>query len=947
MPIAVGDRFVRRQDAARGSTANATAADVGYDTAVISEGGFGVWGSDEVVVDTAGKYFYVGDLGQIDLTGVQRAVGTLVPVINGVTQEPVGLATHRYIRDAGGATEAASIGAGILDLSASDAVGVRNPGAILTIDAFGNYATDSGAGGALQLIRLPDNDFLHLERSTDQSIATSLIDSTRPWIDSSGSWTKITWPTEVSDAGNWHAASSGDVVLPANSKFLIVATTSCRSLNNNRQCFVTRLNINGVNVQTGTGYQRNLASEGPPAVLTYFHETGGSPETLFLDATMEEKTSTGATDQVVADAALQIMLLDAGTEWIHVDNGTTDSLTTALAGTGTWYDTPLSSVFRADGGSNLSLDAANNAVQNDSGGTLAVLAVGWHRWDRDAVGNTARKVPWARFNNGGTQVGYGRGGAYSRGDESGWSTWQAHHCTIATMDMAAAADLVCEVNDPASGANSDMGIYASTNRHFLGMQVLDIATLAPSGVQIIVIGAATETETPQPITALKPITIPVDAGTETEISQLVTPVKPIITPITAATETELSSVIGASKPIIAAIAAVTETELAQTVSSFIPFVSCGLPFPLPRVLPTCELVGPITVIIGAATETEVVAAVQAGKPVTITAVTETEVAGLVGAVKLATVGTVTEVELAQVITPVKPIMAPITPATETEAAQPVGAVKVITVTVGAVSETEVAQQITAAETVAIGAPSETELAQPVAPVKPVIVPVGAVTETEVAQVVNPVIARVVAVGVVTESETAQPITPVKPIIVTTGAATETETAAAIPATKQRTISTATETESAQPIGAAKTVTVTPATETETAELVGAVKDITVAIGAVTETEVAQPVTALIANLIAVGAATETEAARIVAVLKPIIATVGAATETELAYVITVVTSTGVLKFVIASIAHPSAAITVTYPTGVGTVSHPTAAANVTHPDGVADVSHPAATGVVD
>ena len=289
MAIAVGDRFVRRQNAARASTSNTTAADIGYDTAVLSEGGYGAWGSDEVTVDTAGKYLYVGDLGQVNVAST-RAVGTLVPVVNGVTQEPVGLATHRYLRNAGGALEGASIGAGILDLAASDAVGVRNPGAILSVDAVGNYATDAGAGGACQLIRLPDNDFVHLERNTDQSIATSLINSTRPWLDSSGSWTKITWPTETSDTGNWHAASSGDVILPANSKFLVVWTTSFRSVNNNRQCFVSRLSVNGTIRQSGSGYQRNLSSEGPPAMGMYLHETGGSPETLFIESTMEEET---------------------------------------------------------------------------------------------------------------------------------------------------------------------------------------------------------------------------------------------------------------------------------------------------------------------------------------------------------------------------------------------------------------------------------------------------------------------------------------------------------------------------------------------------------------------------------------------------------------------------------------------------------------------------------
>ncbi len=944
MPIAVGDRFVRRQNAARASASNLTAADIGYDTAVISEGGYGAWGAgetDTTRVDTAGKYLWIADYGRVADLLSNRGVGTIVPVVDGVTQEPVGLATHRYLRGAGGANEGASIGFGILDVAIDSDIGAHKPGAILSVDAAGSFATDATAGGALQLMRLPDGDFLHLERSTDQAITSSVINTTRPWVDSSGTWTKLTWPTEVSDDGAWHAASSGDVILPAGTKFLIVWNTSIYSSGNQRKCFVTRLSINGTIHQSGSGYQRLTSSQGPPATGMFLYETGGGAETLFLEATEEEETSTTETPQF-ADGALQVIALPPSTEWVHVDNGATDSLTTALAGLLLWDETPLSSTFRADGGSNLSLDAANNAVQNDSGGTLAVLALGWHRWDRDAT-NTTRKVPWVRWNNNGTVLDYGIGGAYSRGAQGTADTWQAHYCSAAMLDMAAAADLTLEVNDPAGAANSDMGVYASTNRHFLGMQVLDVSSLV--GAQIITIGAATETETPQTITPVKPIIELVGAATETEPASVINPTKNIT--VTASTESETAAVIAVSKPIITAIAAVTETEVAQVINAFLPFTSCGLPFTLPRVLPTCELVGPITVVIGAATETEVVAAVQAGKAVTITAATETEVAELIGAAKLATAGAAIETETAQVITPAKPIVTPVTPATETELVHPVDAVKVITVTVGAVSETEAVQQIAATKTSTIGAPSEIEAAQPVIPLKPITVAVGASTETETAQVVNPVIARVVAIGVVTETEAAQPVAAIKPIIVSVTAVTETETAVAIPATKQHTISAVTETEAAQLISAAKTVSITPATETETAELIGAVKDITVAIGAATETELAQPITALIANMIAVGAATETEAAQIVTVLKPIIATVSAATETELAYVITVVTAAGVLKFVVASVAHPSATISVTYPTGAGAVSHPTGAVIVSHPDADADVSSPAAVGTID
>jgi hypothetical protein len=46
--------------------------------------------------------------------------------------------------------------------------------------------------------------------------------------------------------------------------------------------------------------------------------------------------------------------------------------------------------------------------------------------------------------------------------------------------MADGADLSFQVNDEASGSNADMGIYASTSRYFLGVQVLNLNTLAVS-----------------------------------------------------------------------------------------------------------------------------------------------------------------------------------------------------------------------------------------------------------------------------------------------------------------------------------------------------------------------------------------------------------------------------------------------------------------------------------
>lgn len=481
MATTAGQRFVRRHDAARGTTSNTTAADISYDTAVLSEGGYS-WSSPEVTVDEAGLYLAVYDVGQVRLAST-RAVGTLVPSINATDQTRF-RSTHRYLRNSGG-DEGASIGMAILDLAASDDVKVRNPGVLTPTDSFGNYATLASFGGALQLIRLPANDFTHVERTVDAAeCGVSNINATRPWVDSSGTWTKITYNSEVNDDDALYSGSGGDLTLAANTKYMVVWGFTAYSTDASRHTYVGRLSIDGNNVQTGSGYQRNTASQGPPICGMYLHETGGSAETLFLEATQESEGADAGTPQI-ADAYLQVIELPASAEWIHVDNGATDSMTTALASVIAAYDTPLSSTFRADGNSDLSLDSANDAVQNDSGGSLPVLAIGWHRWDRDSGGSGTRKMPWTAWDNGGSFVGYGVASAFSRGNQGSDDTFQAHYCSVATMDLADGADLSFTAGDAASSSNADMGIYASTNRHFLGVQVLNLNTLVAASGGVI------------------------------------------------------------------------------------------------------------------------------------------------------------------------------------------------------------------------------------------------------------------------------------------------------------------------------------------------------------------------------------------------------------------------------------------------------------------------------
>lgn len=493
MATSPGERFVRRHNAARTSTSNTTAADISYDTAVLSEGGYS-WTTPEVTVDEAGLYLCMYDIGEVQLAST-RAVGTLVPSVN-TTDQTLYKARHRYTRNSGG-NHNVSFGTCILDLSASDDVKVRNPGVVTNTDALGNYATNVNQGGGFQMIRLNAGNFTEVQRTTAQSSVTlTHANATRPWLNSTLLTTQITFTSEVRDDDGLYPGTGGDLTLAANTKYLIIGGATFNGSSAQRHTDHLQLEIGGNDVQYSTGYERNAGSNGPPMQVMYLHETGGSAETLRLNAGVEQEDVLVANTVEIENAYLQVLELPAGAEWIHVDNGTTDSLTTALAGTTTYYDTPLSSTFRADGDSDLSLDSANDAVQNDSGASLSVLAIGWHMWDRDSAASGTRKHVWSYWDNGGTRLAYGISGGYDRGQQGNDDTFRLGFVGAATMDLANGADLSFVCRDPQSAANSDMGIYNSTSRYFLGVQVLKLDTLQASETTTLTADSAALTISP-------------------------------------------------------------------------------------------------------------------------------------------------------------------------------------------------------------------------------------------------------------------------------------------------------------------------------------------------------------------------------------------------------------------------------------------------------------------
>ena len=922
MAVAVGDRFVRRHAAARSSTSWTATADLPVDTAVIEDGtGYGTWTSDEISVDTAGKYLCIAGLGRTGGT-TTRGSGFTGIVVNGTLEGLPGLAGNYYERNTGTAQDSNGLGAAILDLSASDTVGMSIDAATAS-EINGAFTVAANDGGGFQLLRLPDGDFCHLERSTALNISNSNIDSTRPWTDSSGTWTKVTWPTETADDGNWHAASSGDVVLPANSKFLVVWTLLCNTAENTRAALVARLNINSTNRQYGSGYMRGSANQDTVAMGVYLHETGGSTETLYVEATQECNDAT--IGQATVKGALQIIKLNSGAEWIHVDNGTTDTGTSDLASNSTWYGLTLSSTFRAHGASDLSLDDTNDAVQNDSGASMPILAIAWENWDRDANTNTSRKIPTARFNDG-SAINYGWHGGYNRGNGTD-NVWHSAFCIAALHDLANAADLTVEHQDRSTNSNADMGIYCSSasNRHMLGFQVLDLGTLAASPQNVAIV-AASETDTAAALTVtLGPLTQAITAATETSTAAALTvTLGPTTVALVAATETDTAGTLTPTLgPVTVALTAATETDTAATLT------------------PT---LGPVTEPIAAASETSTAGTLTPSLVFTLAlaSATETSTAATLtpslGPLTQALVAATEAGTAAALTASLGPTTVAIVAATETDtAAALTETLGPLTQAITAATETSTAATLTvdtgSSQDVAIVAATETDTAATfTVTLGSLSQPITAASETNTAGTLAPSLALTQPITAVTEASTAGTLTAsLGPLSQSITAASETDTAAALTPTLELTqpITAATETSTPGTLTVAVgpvTVALTAATETSTAgTLTPTLGPVTVALTAATETDTAATLTPTLAYSAELTAATETStAAALTPTVGPLTQPLTAATETNTAAALTV--GFGALTQAIAAATETNTAGTFTASLGL---AHPITAATET------------------
>lgn len=480
-----GHRHVRRHNASRSSTSNSTAASLTYDTNVISPEGGLVYDGPGLTVDQDGVYILVYDLGQVDLGGSTRAVGTLVPRVNGVDQGAK-RASHRYLRNSGGAQHNASFAVCMHKFNADEDWEVRVPGTLTVTDAVGNYGTNLGFGGGMQTIYLGNGNYTEIFANSNRTdIGETNAATTRPWLDTTPSMGNVVATNELYDDDDlW--TSGTDVDLKANTKYAIGWNLVGYSTDATRHNYFSRLRFNDSdNRQFTSAYQRNTSSQGSGQSGLYFYETGGSDETVRVQSTVEAESAGSIGTPVVNRFDIQVYELPSSAEWIEVTCGATDVHTSSLAGTSTWYNTPFSDVTREDGTGRLTLDGDSFSVKQSTGASIPVLCVGNLVWDRDTNTSTTRKAPWMGFQLDGSQLGYGISGGYSRGAASD-ETWLAAMVSVATFDLpSGGTGIRLTALDESNGSNNSMGVFSSGNEYFSYMQVLLLDTLGTASPSML------------------------------------------------------------------------------------------------------------------------------------------------------------------------------------------------------------------------------------------------------------------------------------------------------------------------------------------------------------------------------------------------------------------------------------------------------------------------------
>lgn len=412
--MAAGDICIRRLSTG-GTDYNTTGwTDVNYNTSVRQDGIYGGSGT-AISCSEAGHYLVTYQVAMEDDNGSNRSETRSRIVVNG-SDAAYGDAVG-YIRRAGGVDASVQAATTILNLSASDTVGVE---VARTDSNTGSGDTISQANLAgICLVKLPDTaDFLRIRRTTNQTL-NSVAGQNPPVTGSSFNYVTVNFTTQDEvDTAFSHTSGTGAITLDAG-LYIIGYQAAFAGSGSVRRNAIARLTLNGSELpgSYSTGYVRQTNGVNNPVCSSAMLIQASANDVVRLEAAIDSEVSP-VTDVVLESAHLVMMKLptNAGEAMLrqsadHDHNSATFdpiSFNTQDSIDGVYWGHSGSQLTRQRSGVNEVKDA---------------LVLGGFWQVRDAV-NSNRKSPETQFRiDGSSIVQYGGVMSHNRGDQSSSGCW--------------------------------------------------------------------------------------------------------------------------------------------------------------------------------------------------------------------------------------------------------------------------------------------------------------------------------------------------------------------------------------------------------------------------------------------------------------------------------------------------------------------------------------------
>ena len=444
--MATGDVLVRRLSAG-GNSYNSTAfTDVNYSTTVYSDGIYGGSGT-AISCSEAGHYLVAYQWASQDDNGSNRSETRGRIVVN--NSDAFYGDSSGYIRRTGGVNAWVQAATTILNLSASDTVGVE----IARTDANtgGGDTMDQAGLSGISIVKLPDTAEFFRARRTTNATLNSVAGQSPPVSPSSFNFSSIGFTTQdEADAAYTHSTStnSDQIQLDAGT-YIVCYQAEIAGSSSQRRNTIARLTLNGSEVPGSytTGYVRQTNGVNHPVCSGQMLVEAAANDILRLQVAIDSEQST-VTDVVCDAAYITIMKLPTAAGYAMLrQSADHDHNTASFDAISFNTQDALDSTYWGHSGSQLTRQRSTAVVK-------PALIMGGFFHVRDAV-NATRKNPEFQWRIDGTTAAQ-LGGAvgHNRGDQSTSGTWTG----------GAAAAWVWDVN--------------TGSPHYIQMGGLDRATTA-------------------------------------------------------------------------------------------------------------------------------------------------------------------------------------------------------------------------------------------------------------------------------------------------------------------------------------------------------------------------------------------------------------------------------------------------------------------------------------